>query len=64
MKILILEDDAALCRGIELALKAPDREFTLCFSLAEARTKLQDGAPDLFILDTLNEKKISTPLKI
>jgi DNA-binding response OmpR family regulator len=49
--ILILEDDTAFCRGIELALKAPDREFALCFSLAEARAKLQGGAPDLFILD-------------
>ncbi|MDR0861182.1 MAG: response regulator transcription factor [Oscillospiraceae bacterium] len=51
MKILILEDDDALCRGIELALKGADRTFTLCFSLAEARAKLRDDAPELFILD-------------
>jgi DNA-binding response OmpR family regulator len=51
MTILILEDDAAFCRGIELALKAPGRQFALCFSLAEARAKLRGGAPGLFILD-------------
>jgi DNA-binding response OmpR family regulator len=51
MTILILEDDTALCKGIELALKTPDRHFTLCFSLAEARANLQDGLLDLFILD-------------
>jgi DNA-binding response OmpR family regulator len=51
MPILILEDDAALCKGMELALKAPGREFLLCHSVAAAKKQLQNGEPDLFILD-------------
>jgi DNA-binding response OmpR family regulator len=51
MKILVLEDDPALCRGLELTLKAQGREFALCFSLAEAKAKLLDFSPDLFVLD-------------
>lgn len=51
MVILILEDDTALCKGIELALAASDRQFALCHSLAEAKVELQGGSPDLFILD-------------
>jgi DNA-binding response OmpR family regulator len=51
MLILILEDDAALCRGIELALKAPERRFALCHSLAEVKAELQIGSPDMFVLD-------------
>jgi DNA-binding response OmpR family regulator len=52
MSVLILEDDVALCRGIELALAAPDRLFVLCHDIKEAQTALdEDGQPDLFILD-------------
>jgi len=51
LKILILEDDAVLCKGIELTLKAPDREFLLCHSVAAAKAQLQNSFPDLFILD-------------
>jgi len=51
MSILILEDDVALCKGMELALKAPGREFLLCHSVASAKKQLQNGEPDLFILD-------------
>jgi DNA-binding response OmpR family regulator len=51
MSILILEDDIALCKGMELALKAPGREFLLCHSVASAKTQMQNGEPDLFILD-------------
>jgi len=51
MPILILEDDAALCKGMELALKAPGREFLLCNSAADAKTQMQNNSPDLFILD-------------
>jgi len=51
LKILILEDDAALCKGMELALKAPGREFLLCHSVAAAKAQLQNNSPDLFILD-------------
>jgi DNA-binding response OmpR family regulator len=49
--ILILEDDAALCKGIELALAAADRHFALCKSVLEAKASLQTNSPDLFILD-------------
>jgi DNA-binding response OmpR family regulator len=45
MSILILEDDAALCKGMELALKAPGRDFLLCHSVASAKTQLQNGEP-------------------
>jgi DNA-binding response OmpR family regulator len=51
MDILILEDDAALCRGIEMALAAPERRFTLCHSIAQAKAALSRKPPDLFILD-------------
>jgi DNA-binding response OmpR family regulator len=51
MPILILEDDAALCKGVELALHAPGREFALCHCIAEAKESLQKAMPDLFILD-------------
>jgi DNA-binding response OmpR family regulator len=52
MTVLILEDDGALCRGIELALAAPGRVFVLCHDIKEARAALDEGGqPDLFILD-------------
>ena len=51
MKILILEDDIALCKGIELALAAPGREFTLCYSVGDAEAEVRGGPPDMFILD-------------
>jgi DNA-binding response OmpR family regulator len=51
LKILILEYDAALCKGMELALKAPGREFLLCHSVDAVKTQLKNNSPDLFILD-------------
>jgi DNA-binding response OmpR family regulator len=51
MTILVLEDDTALCKGIELALAAPGRQFTLCHNIAGARAAIHAGPPDLFILD-------------
>jgi DNA-binding response OmpR family regulator len=52
MSVLILEDDVALCRGIELALAAPHRLFVLCHDIKEAQAALDEGGqPDLFILD-------------
>lgn len=51
MLIMILEDDTALCNGIELALAAPDRQFTSCHSIAAGKLALQNNSPDLFILD-------------
>jgi DNA-binding response OmpR family regulator len=51
LTILILEDDTALCKGIELTLKGAEWRFTLCHSIVEARTALVNESPDLFILD-------------
>ena len=51
MNILILEDDIALCKGVELALAATERQFTLCHNISGAKAALQDNTPDLFILD-------------
>ena len=51
MVILILEDDTALCKGVELALAAPDRQFSLCKSVAEAKATVKANSPDLFIVD-------------
>jgi len=49
--ILILEDDTALCSGIELALAAPGRQFTSCHNIATAKIAVQINTPDLYILD-------------
>ena len=51
MVFLILEDDMALCKGIELALASQERQFILCKSVAEAKASLQKNSPDLFIVD-------------
>ena len=51
MTIMILEDDTALCGGIELALAADGREFVSCHDVTAAKAALQTNKPDLFILD-------------
>ena len=51
MMILILEDDTALCKGIEMALAAPERCFALCHNITAAKATMQNKTPDLFILD-------------
>ncbi|MCL2253531.1 MAG: response regulator transcription factor [Lachnospiraceae bacterium] len=51
MVILILEDDTALCKGIEMALAAPERCFALCHNIAAAKAAMQNKRPGLFILD-------------
>jgi len=48
---MILEDDTALCNGIELALAAPERQFAPCHNIAAAKKALQINSPGLFILD-------------
>jgi DNA-binding response OmpR family regulator len=48
---MILEDDTALCNGIELALAAPGRQFVSCHNVAAAKAALQKNVPDIFILD-------------
>ena len=51
MLILILEDDTALCSGIELALAAPGRQFVSCHNITAAKSAVQVNTPDLYILD-------------
>jgi DNA-binding response OmpR family regulator len=51
MTILILEDDTALSKGIELALKSADRTFVRCHNIAAATEALQDCDPDLLLVD-------------
>jgi DNA-binding response OmpR family regulator len=51
MTILILEDDTALCKGIELALKSGERQFAPCHTVAAAKEWLGTGNPDLFLVD-------------
>ncbi len=51
MMILILEDDTALCKGIELALAAGDRQFSRCNTIAAAKAALEKSSPDLFLID-------------
>ena len=50
-RILLLEDDAALGQGIQLALQLADAQITLCSSLLQARQLLSGAAFDLLILD-------------
>lgn len=50
-KLLLLEDDAALGTGIQMALRSGDVEVSLCCDLAEARRNLDRQRFDLLILD-------------
>ena len=50
-EILLLEDDAALGRGIAMALAGPETRVTLCADLARGRAALAEGTFDLLILD-------------
>ena len=49
--ILILEDDAALGRGIAMALSGPERAVTQADTVARARETLAGAGFDLLILD-------------
>ena len=50
-KILLLEDDAALGSGIQLALQSQTMQITLCTTLEQARRALSLSPFDLLILD-------------
>lgn len=50
-KILLLEDDTALGRGIQLALQGQEAQVTLMNTLAQAREALGQGRFDLLLLD-------------
>lgn len=49
--ILLVEDDAALSRGIVLALQSAEQHIMPCSNLLEGRNTLRENIPDLFILD-------------
>lgn len=51
MKIMIVEDDTGLCRGICLALAEQENEFVCCHCLKEARGLFIKEKPELMILD-------------
>jgi hypothetical protein len=46
-RILILEDDEDLAEGISLSLNSNELDFTLCKTIAEAKSILQQKAFDL-----------------
>ena len=50
-KTLLLEDDAALGSGIQLALQSQTMQITLCTTLKQARRALSLSPFDLLILD-------------
>lgn len=50
-RILILEDDEDLAEGISLSLNSNELDFTLCKTIAEAKSILQQKSFDLLILD-------------
>ena len=50
-KILLVEDDITLGKGIRLALQNPALQITLCHTLAESRNVLDRESFDLLILD-------------
>ena len=49
--ILILEDDADLEAGMEMALMSDDFSFTICSTIKEAEEKFRQQTFDLLILD-------------
>lgn len=50
-KIIVVEDDKALCAGICIALKSEELSFISCMGIREARLALGQGGCDLMILD-------------
>lgn len=49
--ILILEDDADLAAGMEMALMSDEFSFTICSTIKEAEEKFRQQTFDLLILD-------------
>ncbi len=50
-KIMVVEDDKALCSGICIALKAQELVFVPCSTIEEAKKELAGASCDLMILD-------------
>ena len=51
MRILILEDDAAIGNGLLYSLTQEGFEATLCATVGEAKEKIEDGDFGLYLLD-------------
>lgn len=51
MKLMIVEDDKALAKGIELALSDKENEITVCHDLKTAEETWESEKADLVILD-------------
>ena len=51
MKLMIVEDDKALAKGIELALSEKENEITVCHDLKTAEEMWESENADLVILD-------------
>lgn len=51
MKLMIVEDDKALAKGIELALSDKENEITVCHDLKTAEERWKIKTADLVILD-------------
>lgn len=51
MKLMIVEDDKALAKGIELALSEKENEITVCYDLKTAEEMWESENADLVILD-------------
>jgi len=49
--LLLVEDDATLIMSLEMTLQAHGHAVTVCRRLSEARAALNDGLPDLLLLD-------------
>ena len=50
-KIMVVEDDRALCNGICLALKSEEYAFVPCGTIREAEAELARASCDLIVLD-------------
>ena len=46
MKLMIVEDDKALAKGIELALSEKENEITVCYDLKTAEEMWESAAVD------------------
>lgn len=50
-KIMVVEDDCALCSGVCIALRSEELSFRTCGNLKEARRLFEQDTYDLLILD-------------
>jgi two-component system response regulator AtoC len=51
MQILVVDDDQALCRSLEIQLKREGHEVAVAHTLADGLCAAQQGSPDLMLVD-------------